>query len=421
MRRQFKTTSCCSGAKQPASPYGWGLRHFLRCEPLRAYAPTGGGTLNTAAASVNVVTTQTFIDQAQPQVTRVLSQVPGLQISFPSNSANAAAPGSITIPNIRGATSYETASLIDGHPISVGQYGDNVTTFLNTFMFGDVEVIKGPGADSPEVNNAIGGTTNFRTKDPTMTPVAELLMGVDNRGGTLSNFGFSDTVGRLGFVLDFATDYNPSALNGKQVYYDPSGGVINGAVLAGNTSYATIPGTASSVPNGFPLLACCWTLQGNLDQTAELAKLRYKLSPATTLTLSYLGGQSFSDQNGNTSDLVNGVFTPGDPSYSGSLTPGPMLIATNIFPGAPNSEFNNEPITQAEISTTLGNDSVLARYYHASISRFQFQGGNLFPPFFFLFHLYFFSSSFSLFFLSSFYATPPFFPFFSSFLFPHFL
>ncbi len=340
----------------------------------------GRGTLNTAAASVNVVTTQTFIDQAQPQVTRVLSQVPGLQISFPSNSANAAAPGAITIPNIRGATSYETASLIDGHPISVGQYGDNVTTFLNTFMFSDVEVIKGPGADAPEVNNAIGGTTNFRTKDPTLTPTTQLLLGVDNRGGSLTNFAFSDTVGRLGFVLDFATSYNPSALNGKSVYYDPSGGVINGAGLAGNATKSTIPGTASSITTGYPLLACCWTLQGNLDQTAELAKIRYKLSPATVLTLSYLGGQSFSDQNGNTSDFVNGQFIPGDPSYNGSLKPGPMLIATNLFPGVPSSEFNNEPITQAEISTTLGNDSLLARYYHASISRYQFQGSNFTGP-----------------------------------------
>lgn len=54
---------------------------------------TTGRALNTSAASVNEVTTATFIDQAQPQVTRVLNQVPGLQISFPSNSANAAAPG----------------------------------------------------------------------------------------------------------------------------------------------------------------------------------------------------------------------------------------------------------------------------------------------------------------------------------------
>lgn len=353
---------------------------FSSLRTIASVRANGRGTLNTAAASVDVATTQTFENQAQPQVTRVLSQMPGLQISFPSNSANAAAPGSITIPNIRGATSYETASLIDGHPISVGQYGDNVTTFLNTFMFGSVELIKGPGADSPEVNNAIGGTTNFRTKDPTLTPTTQVLFGIDNRGGSLSNFSIADTVGKLGFVLDFATDYNPSALNGKQVYYDPSGGVINGASLSGNTSYSNVPGTASSLPTTFPLLACCWTLQGNLDQTAELAKLRYKFSPATTLTLSYLGGQSFSDQNGNTSDLVNGVFAPGDPSYSGSLKPGPMLIATNLFPGVPNSEFNNEPITQAEISTTVGKDSLLARYYHASISRYQFQGADFVNP-----------------------------------------
>ncbi len=365
-----------------------GATSFSSLRTIASVRANGRGTFNSSAASVNVVTTQTFEDQAQPQVTRVLNQVPGLQISFPSNSANAAAPGSITIPNIRGATAYETASLIDGHPISVGQYGDNVTTFLNTFMFSNVEVIKGPGADSPEVNNAIGGTTNFRTKDPTLTPTTQFIFGIDNRGGSFSNFSVADTVGRLGFVLDFATDYNPSALSGKQVYYDPSGGLVDGAVLNGNMSSATIPGTASNVPSVFPLLACCWTLQGNLDQTAELAKLRYKLSPATVLTLSYLGGQSFSDQNGNTSDLVSAQFNPGDPNYRGSLPPGQMLIATNIFPGVPNSEFNNEPITQAELSTTLGEDAILARYYHASISRYQFQGANLNGPDFNMVNLY---------------------------------
>ena len=155
---------------------------------------TGAHALNTTQASVNVVTTSAFVDQGQPQVTRVLSQIPGVQISFPSNSANAAAPGAITVPNIRDATSYETASLIDGHPISVGQYGDNVTTFLNPFMFGSMEVVKGPGADAPEVNNAIGGTTNFRTKDPTLKPYSQMLFGIDNRGGSLSNFEYSNTI-----------------------------------------------------------------------------------------------------------------------------------------------------------------------------------------------------------------------------------
>ncbi len=262
-----------------------GAATFSSLRTIASVRTTGAG-LNTNAASINVVNTQTFVDQAQPQVTRVLSQVPGLQISFPSTSTNAASPGSITVPNIRAATSYETASLIDGHPISVGQYGDNVTTFLNAFMFGSVEVIKGPGADAPEVNNAIGGTTNFRTKDPTLTPAAQMLFGVDNRGGTLSNFSFSDTIGRLGFVVDVATDNNPSALSGKQVYFDPSGGFLSGGKLQGNETSSNVGGTSSNITTGYPLVACCVTLYGNLDQTAELVKLRYKVSPVTSMTVS---------------------------------------------------------------------------------------------------------------------------------------
>ncbi len=330
------------------------------------------GSINTSPASVNVVTAQNFVDQGQPQVTRVLSQVPGVQISFPSNGSNAAAPGAITIPNIRAATSYETASLIDGHPISVGQYGDNVTTFLNTFLFGSVEVIKGPGAESPVVNNAIGGTTNFRTKDPTATIVPDLLVGLDNRGGSYSNISISDTIGKLGFVVDVATLNDPSALNGKAVLYDPSFGFYGNTMLSGTSSDNPVPPTASTLKNSYSLLACCYVLSGNLDQTGELAKLRYQFSPSTFVTASYLGGQSYSDQNGNTSGFINSAFAPGA-GYTGSLHPGAVQVAT-IFPGAYAGEINNEPIFQAEVGSTIGKDAILARYYHASISRFQYQG-----------------------------------------------
>ncbi|HLI96190.1 MAG TPA: TonB-dependent receptor [Candidatus Baltobacteraceae bacterium] len=340
---------------------------------------TTGHALNTSAASVSEVTTSTFIDQAQPQVTRVLSQIPGLQISFPSNSANAAAPGAITVPNIRAATSYETASLIDGHYISVGQYGDNVTTFLNSFMFGGVEVVKGPGADAPQVNNAIGGTTNFRTKDPTATPYAQMLFGFDNHGGTLSNFDYSDTVGRLGFVVDVATDNNQSALFDKNVYYDPSASAasVNGTSLTSNSGaiYQQVGNTQSYLPTSPQMLACCWTLQGSLDQTAELVKLRYKLSSATRATFTYLAGQTTSDQNGNTSNLYNAVFTPG-PGYTGPIAAGSHIQYSTVYPGASQGEFNNEPILEGEIASAIGNDSVLARYYNATISRYQWGGLN---------------------------------------------
>lgn len=37
----------------------------------------------------------------------------------------------------------------------------SIRTFLN------VEVVKGPGVAVPNINNAIGGTVNFRTLEPT--------------------------------------------------------------------------------------------------------------------------------------------------------------------------------------------------------------------------------------------------------------
>jgi hypothetical protein len=356
---------------------------FSSLRTIAHVSVNGRGAINQTAASLSVITPQTFANQAQLQVTRVLSQIPGLQISFPSTSANAAAPGAITIPNIRDATSYETASLIDGHYISVGQYGDNVTTFINPYMFGSIEVIKGPGAESPVVNNAIGGTVNFHTKDPTLTPMPQFIGGFDNRGGSFADFGFSDTIGRLGFVVAVASDDNPSAANGHTVYYDPSGGFPTGNTncsagppceLEGNTGYTQYGTTQSFLPTQYHLLACCYTLQGYLDESSELVKLQYHFSSATRLTVSYLGSQAYSDQNVNTSDFIYGTFIPGA-GYTGSLPAGPIKVA-NVFPGQFAGEFNNEPILQAELSTTIGNDSIIARYYHVGIERYQFQGGD---------------------------------------------
>src|SRR5579884_84898 len=149
-------------------------------------------------ASVNVVTTQAFIDQGQLQVRNVLNEQPGLVISLPATSGNGAAPGAITFPNIRGGLSFETASLIDGHPVSVGAYGDYVTTFLSPYVLGSIELVKGPGALAPEVNYAIGGTVNFRTLDPTRTPSGYETFGIDSFGGQFSNVGYSNTFGKLG-------------------------------------------------------------------------------------------------------------------------------------------------------------------------------------------------------------------------------
>lgn len=337
----------------------------------------GGPHFNATTASVAVVTQRNFTDQAQTQVTQVLNQIPGVQISLPGGSTNGAAPGAVTVPTIRGASSYETASLIDGHPLAVATYGDYITSYLSSFMFGSVEVVKGPGSDALEVNNAINGTVNFRTLDPTATPVPAYSVGFTTNGGQYANVGLQASTpdGRLGYVFDVAVVDDPSALNGKRVLIDPTNGFLggpNGKSLSGSPSYSNVGTTESNIQTGYSLLACCYTLTSNFNNTSELLKLRYQITPSIAATVSYLDGQTFADQNGNTGNITNAQFLPGS-GYSGALRPGAQQVMY-LFPGAPNNEVDNEPIFQAEVSSSLGNDTILARYYHASLYRETQQG-----------------------------------------------
>jgi hypothetical protein len=389
---------------------------FTSLRTIATVSANGQATFNTSPASVSVVSAQAFVDQAQPQVGRILNQIPGVQNTLPTSSANGAAPGAVTVPNIRGGLSFETATLIDGHPLAVGDFGDYVTTFLNSYMLGSVEVIKGPGVMSPETNYAINGTVNFRTKDPTADFSPDYTFGFTTHGGSYYNFGLSDTLGRLGFVVDIAGINDASALNGYNTYFQTYGnnGVANwtgssGITISYNPTYIPstaanpapplgsggavtgfVPGTTTALNHVYGLLACCYTYQGWYNNTSELFKLRYKFSGATTMTASYLGSQTWADQNANTSELIPSVFSPATvgslyynenaaysnaaTAYSGALGEGTSLsIPNSVYPQTA-QEINNEPIFQAEIRTLLGQDTILARYYHASIDRLIYEG-----------------------------------------------
>jgi outer membrane receptor protein involved in Fe transport len=382
---------------------------FSSLRTIATVRANGQATFNTSPASIQVVSGQVFVNQAQPQVGRILNQIPGVSNSLPTSSANGAAPGAVTVPNIRGGLSFETATLVDGHPLAVGDFGDYVTTFLNSFMLGSVEVIKGPGATSPETNYAINGTVNFRTKDPTADFTPDYTIGFTTHGGNYYNFGVADTIGRLGFVVDLAGINDASALNGYNSYFQTYGNNAvagwtgnGGTTISYNPTYIPsttgtaagpgggfLPGTTTALNHIYGLVACCYTYQGWFNNTSELFKLRYKFSGSTTMTASYLGSQTWADQNANTSELIPSAFSPNTVgalyntypayataagSYNGALAQGTALsIPNSVYPQTA-QEINNEPIFQAELRTLLGQDTVLARYYHASIDRLIYEG-----------------------------------------------
>ena len=343
----------------------------------------GGPAFNTTPASESIINAQAFQDQGDIGVRNLLDETPGIVVSVSNGSANGGVRGAITYPNIRGGLSYETASLLDGHAVSVGKYGDYVTSFLNSAVFQSIEVVKGPGALPPTINRSVNGTVNFRTWDPTTNLTGNLTYGYDDFGGDFSNVRISDSVlnKKLGFVIDFATEGTPGAggnVNPRtfvagisDVSYTNSAGV---PVTVTPIMQVKAPGSASTYSSlATNTIACCVSMPTWYSNKSELAKLRYNFSDVTQFTATMLASQTYASQNGNNENLFNTAFNP---STASAYIPSGNVQAFEPYNDnfAQDYEFNNEPIFQAEFRTQFHNDTILARFYSASIGRMQTNG-----------------------------------------------
>ncbi len=178
----------------------------------------GVAPINKSTASVSTISGQVFANQGQQQVTKVLNQTPGIITSPYSpgngNPSNGGSPASAQTPQIRGALPYETESLIDGHPVSVGAAGYYSPNLLNPWLLQDVELIKGPGSMPEEINYAINGTVNYRTLDPTPTHRQSVQFGYDGWGGVSTVFKAtgSTTNHKLGYAVGYVTNGAPGPL-----------------------------------------------------------------------------------------------------------------------------------------------------------------------------------------------------------------
>jgi hypothetical protein len=313
----------------------------------------------------------------------------GIVDSVSNGSANGGVRGSITYPTIRGGLSYETASLIDGHPVSVGKYGDYVSTFLNRYLFQTIEVQKGPGSMPPQISRSVNGTVNFRTWDPTATPSGNLEFGVDLYGGKYGNVRFSDTVlnGKLGFVVDFAEEGTPgpAGSNGSSAFIASLSNVTytdsKGVPVSVSPVTTTKPSNATNTYTQLSTntIACCISIPSWYFNKSELIKARLNFSSVTSLTATMIGSQTYSSQNGDNQNLYQTTFNPATPNQT--VANG---VLNTFYPYndnfAQDYEFNNEPIFEGEFHTQIGNDTLLMRYYSASIGRLTTNGDQANTP-----------------------------------------
>jgi len=364
----FQTTQSDNVAVPSAQPIVFSLPAATLQTIGRAvtsYSPT---VINSSAAAKTTVASQTFVDQGQTQIMNVLEQIPGVEVVRSSGNS----PGSNTSISVRGAQPYETQVLIDGHPVTLsasGVYGFN-TTFLNSNTLGSVEVLKGPGAMPNTVENAIGGSVNFRT--PTITPgfTSSVLFQYDSFQGNVFGIKASDTFGKLGVLFGYASTETPG-------YVTPGPQWASGGATSTYVSPAiTATNGAMSTPREAVIDYAVPTTE-NFSSQSQVAKISYAFTPQTSLTLSQLSTQSLNDETGTLASYTYATIVPCLPlptcsnytngAYSGLIGTKQYVQVSDAYPA--NTEFDNEPIYAGEFRTVIGPGSLLARYYTGAISR----------------------------------------------------
>ena len=337
--------------------------------------------INTSTAAIATLSGDAIVAQGQTTLNRALDEIPGVSIGvgdgFSGDQiANGASPLVTGVPTIRGGLPYETASLIDGHPISIGVYGTFNPAILSPYLLQNVEVVKGPGASAPNINYAIGGTINFRTLEPTRQDHQSFDIGVDQFGGQTLNVRATGTIAnKLGYAIDYAA----TGTQGPDRGYSPedplnlsTGAIINGQTACGNAlaqaAGACFPSVVPTNTNfqaasnlTAPLLLCCQNIPLNSYTRHELVKLRYSFTPTTSLTVSYLGAQLRG--SAFAADLFSfpSYFFGPPAGYSSTKYPAGFPVFQNLQ--GPSDLDNNSNLYQADFRTALGPVSLNARYY----------------------------------------------------------
>jgi outer membrane receptor protein involved in Fe transport len=293
----------------------------------------GQATLNTSSAASVTLSNNAFVNSGNLQVQQQLDQLPGITVEHYNNGA----PGAVATFTIRGAggfgagpdggsnTGYEILVLQDGEPIRNGQYGDADASAFTPAIYSRVEVVKGVGGTSLFGADTVGGTVNLVTRDPLKTEGGQLLAGFGGFNTSDWNLSETNTIGRLGYVLD--------------LHRYGTEGAIPPEFLA---AY------------GFGRRAIAHPTQA-MNLKSGLLKLRYDASPATYVVLTATDESDWRDQLGIIGDPLG---------FTDRATQLPAFFG---FPGS--FVWAIQPKYALDVHTTLGGGSLTLRSYSQWLER----------------------------------------------------
>jgi outer membrane receptor protein involved in Fe transport len=291
---------------------------------------------------------------------------------------------------VRGGA-LQTRVTIDGHPVSSGISGQWNSNYAAAGIFQDVEVVKGAGLNGAIAGESAVGTVNLRTRDFTRNNTAGAQLGTDSYAGGIYNV-FAD--------VNFLKNNRASLIVAKSfVGYN---GPWDNQFKNRSNAISTFPVGQGVVPNIVGIDQWQGDFSNRYSLQAELAKLRYRFSESSSLTLEYLGLQGqYQPQGGSYAAYVgqmtlqacqngSGATATFSPTMSGctatSQYTAPYTLnnvgnTVDAYTWFPNSFIqNNEPQFAAEFRTAIKNDTLLFRPYTHLINRYiSGASENLYP------------------------------------------
>ena len=146
-----------------------------------------GESINNIPAAISKITAKDIEDKHATFIGQLLNQTPGVLMNDLGNEQHMM---SIRQP-ITTAAVYQY--LEDGISIRpVGVFNHNALYEVNLAGVDNIEILRGP-ASSLYGSNAIGGTVNFITKAPTLTPTADIGISASSEGYRRLDVGASNT------------------------------------------------------------------------------------------------------------------------------------------------------------------------------------------------------------------------------------
>lgn len=256
----------------------------------------------SASTSRNALATTTVVNrnlsgdllgkESNQRIGDALLAQPGLT-SFSLDSA----PGDDLNISIRGMRPSEAQTLVDGVPVGpmgvfTGTGGGFNYQLSPTFGLRNVEINYGSGGSSLLGVDALAGTIDLQTLNPTAKPEGYLEQGFGNEGISRTIEQATGTVGKLGYAFS-------NGVEGSYGGFAPQT-ITQRGLLAGNDTSANIA-------------ANTWSVSGNYLLRNDVAKLRYQFNPSTALQLSMYDSTSYNDKTG---EGDNDYVTPGYAVYS---------------------------------------------------------------------------------------------------------